>query len=199
MNTTTGDPARRRLIGLALLTCVAAGSGVGLAAGLVRPVPPGGDGSRALSSAEARRLAAVRVTNHREGRVGLRARVDTTAGRIDLAGWVDWRRPLVYLAVGGPGAGERRGLLQAVPGVLVTRSGTGPVVEPVGPPPATPPADGWRVRRATVALDGLVGLLFGLAAGQADPVEPLTAGGARWLRRDRIGGIGVDVLLGPAT
>ncbi|HEX7746281.1 MAG TPA: hypothetical protein VF462_13590, partial [Micromonosporaceae bacterium] len=98
---------------LALLACLAVGSAAGLAGGLVTSAPPAADAERALSITEARRLATMRRANFEDARAGVRAVVGSPGAETYLAGWVDWRRPLLYVAVSGPGAADERGLLQA--------------------------------------------------------------------------------------
>ncbi|MEV4628498.1 hypothetical protein AB0J90_19735 [Micromonospora sp. NPDC049523] len=214
---------RARLVTLGVLGCLALVSGAGLAAGLVSCAPPGHtDPARALTAAEADRLAAMRITNYRAGRVGVYATLGIPGTQIELAGAVDWPRGLAYLSVAGPGAGSQRGLLQAVPGLVLSRpdppAGTGPTgggpgplqtlvpPSPAPPPPAQPPGDGWRVRRMVTsgpvpaAVDSFLTLLFAVAADRSDPTGPLLGRDtARWLGRDRAGGTTVDVLLGPAV
>jgi hypothetical protein len=112
----------RRTVALVVLGCLAAGSGVALTGGLMSDsATPKPDRARPLSAAEAQRLATMRLTNYREARAGVHATVGSPGSDIHLAGWVDWTRPLVYLAVAGPGAGAQQGLLQAGPGVIATR------------------------------------------------------------------------------
>ncbi|RKR87068.1 hypothetical protein BDK92_1340 [Micromonospora pisi] len=215
---------RARLAALAVLGCLALSSGAGLAAGLVSCTPAAPtDPARALTAAEAHRLASMRIVNYRHGRAGVRATLGGPGTQIQLTGTVDWPRALAYLRVGGPGAGSQRGLLQAVPGLVVTRPdvASGAPGEPAGeppasgadqagerpePPPEVPPTDGWRARRLVTsgpvpaAVDSFLALLFAVAADRPDPAEPLLAGdGARWLGRDHAGGVDVDVLLGPAV
>ncbi|MFK3982237.1 hypothetical protein ACI2K4_17895 [Micromonospora sp. NPDC050397] len=215
----TAATRRARLVALAVLGCLALSSGAGLAAGLVSCTPAAPtDPARALTTAEAGRLAAMRMVNYRHGRVGVRATLGGASAQIQLAGAVDWHRKLAYLSVSGPGAGSQRGLLQAVPGLVLTRpdpapadparigGGPGPAtLSTPAPPPETPPTDGWRVRRLVsggpvpAAVDSFLTLLFTVAADRPDPTEPLLARDtARWLGRDRADGVGVDVLLGPA-
>ncbi|MEV0395681.1 hypothetical protein [Polymorphospora rubra] len=172
----TGD--RRRIVALVALGCVAVGSAAGLATGLVSCAPAASPQARPLSTAEAQRLATMRMTNFQQARVGVHATIGDPGAEVRLIGRVDWSRALAYLSVSGPGAGERRGLLQAAPGVLATRpadtapddvtpTGTGAVgtVRPADgsapgtptgnavstAPPDVPPADGWRIERFTAS------------------------------------------------
>ncbi|MEV0006131.1 hypothetical protein AB0H28_28145 [Micromonospora sp. NPDC050980] len=188
-------PTRRRAALAALV--VAAASATVLVAGLLggspqRPAPAGTE--RPLSAAETQRLAALRVTNLRDVRAGVRVTVGAGRDRTDLLGWVDWARPLVYLNVGGPGAGTDRGLVQATASALLVRP------DPTAPPtparpPLVPPDDGWRLREPPPGrgLDAVRDLLLGLGADRVDPAGP----DGRWLRRESLAGVGVDVLRAP--
>ncbi|MFI9527619.1 hypothetical protein [Micromonospora rosaria] len=187
---------RRRRRTLLLLGATAVTSATALVAVLLTGVPDQPAPDRALTAAEAQRFAAMRVTNHRDVRLGLRITVGTGAARVDLLGWVDWARPLLYLDVGGPGAGADRGLLQATPTLVLTRPD--PTAAPTpAPPPLVPPADRWRLRdRAhTPALGPLLDLLFALST---DRTEPGVAGSARWHGTETTAGVPVDVLSAPA-
>ncbi|MFE0594061.1 hypothetical protein [Micromonospora echinospora] len=187
-----GDRARRRRTLLVGLGAVALVTAAALVAGLLswRPDPP--DPARALTVTEAERLAAVRVTNYRDGRARLRATVGRGGDRVEAVGWVDWTRPLVYLDVGGPGAGPLRGLVQATPDVVAVRPDPAAVLTPAVPP-LVPPADNWRIRDLPdrPALAALLDLLFALSADRPDPVVRL--GGARWVAQDTVGHSPVDV------
>ncbi|WP_428964602.1 hypothetical protein [Micromonospora fluostatini] len=186
---------RRRRRTLLLLGATAVTSATALVAVLLTGVPDRAAPDRALTAAEAQRFAAMRVTNHRDVRLGLRITVGTGAARVDLLGWVDWARPLLYLDVGGPGAGADRGLLQATPTLLLTRPD--PTAAPTpAPPPLVPPADRWRLRDRphTPALGPLLDLLFALST---DRTEPAVAGTARWHGTETAAGVPVDVLSAP--
>ncbi|SCE66165.1 hypothetical protein GA0070216_101224 [Micromonospora matsumotoense] len=187
-------PGRRRTT-IVVLGVVAATSAAALVAGLPSWSPAPAAPARALTADEAERLAAVRVSTYRDVRAGVRVAVGTGAGRTDLVGWVDWSRPLAYLDVGGPGAGQDRGLVQATPSVLVQRPDPRAIVTPARPP-LMPPGDRWRLRNPPPGrgLAGALDVLFALAADRAEPAEPLHAGGGRWLGRDTVGGDPVDVL-----
>ncbi|WP_433529086.1 hypothetical protein ACQPYA_22550 [Micromonospora sp. CA-263727] len=182
---------RRRLV-LAGLALTAVLSAVMLVATLVNWAPDG-PAPREMTTAERERLAALRVTNYRDLRAGLHVTVDRGTGRTDLLGWVDWARQLIYLDVGGPGAGALRGLAQASPTVLLVRPDPGAVPTPATPP-LIPPAEGWRLP-ADRGLDPLVGLIFALAADRPEPVDGLAG---RWVGRERINGDTVDILEGPS-
>ncbi|MBO4163669.1 hypothetical protein [Micromonospora antibiotica] len=186
-------PGRRRAT-LLVLGAVAATSAAALVAGLLSWSPAPATPARALTGDEVERLAAARVSAYRDVRAGVRVAVGTAAGRTDLVGWVDWSRPLAYLAVGGPGAGQDRGLVQADGPVVVHRRDPTAIVTPARPP-LVPPVDRWRLRDRPTGrrLDGALAVLFALAADRVEPAEPLRTGG-RWLGRDTVGGDPVDVL-----
>ncbi|WP_431974725.1 hypothetical protein [Micromonospora haikouensis] len=173
---------------------VAAAAAAGLVVGLLTWVPAAPEPSRPLTPAEAERLAAVRVTNHRDVRSGVRLTLGEAGARTDVVGWVDWSRPLAYLDVGGPGAGPDRGLLQATPELLLTRPDPAAVPAPAYPP-LVPPTDGWRVGDATAArsLRPAVDLLFALAAPRPERAGHFPTDDARWLSPAEAGGLPVDV------
>ncbi|MEU0963234.1 hypothetical protein ABZ328_27385 [Micromonospora aurantiaca] len=188
------DGPDRRRIALAALVAAAALSAATLVAGLLTWVPGRGDDTgtaRPLTAAEADRVAALRVTNLRDVRAGVRVTVGAGGARTELVGWVDWARPLVYLDVGGPGAGDDRGLVQATASALLVRPDPGALPTPARPP-LVPPADRWRMRSPAGGhgLGAVRDLLIGLGADRVD--RPAADG--RWLRADRVGGIPVDVL-----
>ncbi|MEV4535031.1 hypothetical protein AB0J82_14490 [Asanoa sp. NPDC049518] len=213
---------RRRIIALVALVCISLGSLAGLIGGLVSWGPDkAATQSRPLSAAEAQRLSEMRVTNFRDERSGVNAVWGEGDAQVRVAGWVDWKRALAYLRVGGPGAGDQRGLLQAVPGVVATRPATPAEAAaeaeaprpsdatkpapPVAEPPADPPADGWQLRswspsgKSATSLDTFLSLVFVVASPKADHADLLARSDARWMGQDRIGGTTVDVLLGPAV
>ncbi|GIF72623.1 hypothetical protein Asi02nite_21410 [Asanoa siamensis] len=207
---------------MVVLSCLSLGSLAGLVGGLVscgpqeQPVQ-----ARPLSAAEAQRLAEMRVTNYRDERAGIGATWGEGATEVRVAGWIDWKHALAYLRVGGPGAGDQRGLLQAVPGTVATRPATaadaaaeaeaprtGDATKPAPPvaaPPAAPPTDGWQVRpwsptgKTATPLDTFLSLMFVMASTKADQADLLAKTEARWVGTDRIAGATVDVLLGPAV
>ncbi|MET8907117.1 hypothetical protein [Micromonospora sp. NPDC004551] len=196
----TGDapePRTRRRAALVALAVAAAASAAALVAGLLswspEPAEPTGT-VRPLTAAEADRLAALRVTNQRDVRSGVRVTVGEGRGRTELVGWVDWARPLVYLGVSGPGAGAEQGLVQATSSTLLVRPDPAATPAPA-PPPLVPPADRWRLRElpAGRGLPAVRDLLLGLGAARVDPAEPE----ARWLRRETVHGVAVDVLQAP--
>lgn len=84
-------------------------------------------------------------------------------------------------------------------------SGGAVAVREAAEPPARLPTDRWRARPlgaptgAARPLDTLVSLLFTVAAPKPDAAGPLARSEARWLGRDTVDGVGVDVLLGPAV
>ncbi|GAB3079707.1 hypothetical protein [Micromonospora schwarzwaldensis] len=187
-------PTRRRAA-LAALVLAAAASAAVLVAGLPGGSPPwSGPAERPLTAAEAERVAALRVTNVRDLRAGVRVTAGAGRDRIELLGWVDWARPLLYAHVGGPGAGADRGLVQATAATLLVRPD--PVaLPPPTRPPLVPPPDRWRLREppAGRGLAAVRDLLLGLGSDRLDPIGR----DGRWLRGDSLAGIAVDVLRAP--
>ncbi|WP_028568739.1 hypothetical protein [Salinispora tropica] len=175
---------RRRTV-LRTLAAVALLAAAALVLGLSW-VPDPDEPSRPPTADELTRLSAVRVTNYRDLRAGVNLTAGTGAARIDLVGWIDWSRPLLYLDLGGPGAGTERGLLQATPGVMLLRPAPttpappSPAPPSPAPPPLVPPTNGWRLAAPSAAdrLQPLLDLLFALATDRSDPPAGETA---RWI------------------
>jgi hypothetical protein len=212
---TTKDPAdRRRKRAVIALLGLAAAAVVGFGHSLTSCAPQSqaGEHGQPASGAQLERLASVRVNDLTDGQSAFRATIGTPGTAVHVTGWVDWRRPIVYLTSTGDHPGPADGLVQAVPPLVAVHlgrpvpasDGTG-IVDPYPPPPAQPPADGWRVRRMTTSgpdaspFDGLLALLFGLAADKPDDARALAADGPRFLRRAMTGGVAVDVITGPAV
>lgn len=195
---------------------------------LLEPSEPPAEPARPLSQEEAERLASMRERNYHDGGAGVRATISDGTTSVHLAGWVDWRHPVVYLARSGSTPGVADELLQAVPGLVAYRPGSVeapttspvsrtspdasasvPVVDPHPLPPVPPPADGWQVRPLAPgsgtsaphdpsAVDSALALLLNLTSPQPDSATLLANSDSRWLRPDRAAGYDVDVLLGPA-
>ncbi|MFF0153296.1 hypothetical protein [Micromonospora sp. NPDC005203] len=193
-----GAASHRRRTVLLLLALTAVTSATALVLGLLSWAPDPPEPARPLTLAEGERLAALRVTNLRDLRAGVRVTAGVDATRIELVGWVDWSRSLLYLDVGGPGAGAERGLLQRAGSVLVIRPDPAAVPTPAAPP-LVPPEDRWRLHRLTpgASLGPVLDLLLGLAADRPD-ADPAAAGNAaRWIARDTMAGGPVDLLQAP--
>ncbi|SCL69617.1 hypothetical protein GA0070606_5137 [Micromonospora citrea] len=184
----------RRRVTLLVLAVVAVLSATALVVGLLSWSPDRSEPPRALTGDERDRLAAMRVTNVRDLRAGVRVTAGAGPARTELVGWVDWSRPLLYLDVGGPGAGAERGLLQATPTVAVLRPDPSAVPTPA-PPPLVPPAGRWRLHdpAAGRGLAAVLDLLFRLGADRPEP----PAESARWVGRATVGAEPVDILQAP--
>lgn len=187
--------SRRRRTLLLLLALTAVTSAAALVLGLLSWAPDPPAPARPLTVAEAERLAAMRVTNLRDLRAGVRVTAGEGAARTELVGWVDWSRALLYLDIGGPGAGADRGLVQSAGPVLVVRPDPTAVPTPAAPP-LVPPTDRWRLRHLTpgTSLASVLDLLLGLAADRPDPVPP--AGDGRWIAQEVVAAGTLDVFQG---
>lgn len=187
------EPTRRRAV-LVALGVTAAASAAALVAGLPRWSPEAAEPARRLTRSEVERLSAMRVTNQRDVRTGVRVSVGSGTARDELVGWVDWARPLVYLDVGGPGAGTERGLVQATATAVLVRTAPTGAAGPATPP-LVPPADRWRLREPvpTSGVAAVRDLLLGLRADRTD----LVSVAARWRGRDTTYGTPVDILETP--
>ncbi|MEU1590949.1 hypothetical protein [Micromonospora sp. NPDC005710] len=186
---------RRRTV-LLLLGLTAVTSATALVLGLLSWAPDPPEPARPVTVAEDERLAAVRVTNLRDLRAGVRVTAGTGATRIELAGWVDWSRSLLYLDVGGPGAGAERGLLQKSGPVLVIRPDPAAVPTPAAPP-LVAPEDRWRLHRLVpgAQLAPVLDLLLNLAADRPDATSRAAASpAARWVARETVPAGPVDVI-----
>ncbi|MGI5519619.1 hypothetical protein ACQEUX_01510 [Micromonospora sp. CA-259024] len=190
--------SRRRRTVLLLLGLTAVTSATALVLGLLSWAPEPPEPARPLTLAEGERLAAMRVTNLRDLRSGVRVTAGSDAARIELVGWVDWSRSLLYLDVGGPGAGAERGLVQRAGPVLVIRPDPAAVPTPAAPP-LVPPTDRWRLHRLAPGahLAPVLDLLLGIASDRPDPTRTAPGGNARWIARDTMAGSPVDVLEAP--
>ena len=144
---------------------------------------------RELSGAEVTRLAGMRVSNAaRTAEVDIELPVGDDE-MVHATGWVDWRMPMVYLALDAPGD-DNDGLLFAMVGGVATRAGA---VE--GHPPAVPDSTGWSVEPwadrvvdgRPSELDSLLFKLLVLTSPQPDD-EATVAEVGSWLRADDIDG-----------
>jgi hypothetical protein len=204
--------AGRTGAGIALL-CLAAASAAVLGVGSVSGGAPHTPQSSAppISDPQARSLAAMRYGNQLDGRVAFHADLGSPGTGVRIGGWIDWKRPLVYLASLAATPGPADGLVQAVPGLIAIHAGrpAGPAASPSAAPggypmpPATPPADGWRLRpldpaaSSGAAFDELVTRLFTLATDRPDDAAALAGSGARFLRRDTVSTVAVNVFTAP--
>jgi hypothetical protein len=162
--------------------------------------------SRPVTTAEAERLAGVRLADLTLGHAGITVTIGSGATAVHMTGWVDWRQPLIYLNSLGTSAGPNDGLIQAIPGVVAVRPGRYlPAVatkqyDPYPAPPAVPPPTGWQVRPivAGSAIDTTITLLFALRAATKDDAGQIAAIGSKFVGTDEIGGDPVDIIDGAA-
>lgn len=211
----------RRITAIIGLLFVAAGSAAGLAGGLVSC----GSGTAAagagqpVNAAQAGRLAMARLANRQDAQAGFRAVIHAPGGDVRLTGWVDWARPLTYLNSAAEQSGAADGLVQAVPGVVAVHAGRypqpGSTASPGGgidagsteeypaAPPSPPPTDGWRIREmnplaGASAFDGLLALLFSLAATAPDDATAILSAGRTTVHPASLAGVAAQVYTGPA-
>jgi hypothetical protein len=203
--------AGRTGAGIALL-CLAAAAAVVLGLGSVSAGNPHPSTSTstsrtpAISDPQARSLAQMRYGNQLDGQVAFHADLGDPGSDVKVGGWIDWRRPLVYLASLADTPGPADGLVQGVPGLVAVHAGRPsgtPTVDGFPMPPDTPPVDGWRPRplnpaaTSGAAFDELVTMLFGLATDRPDVASQLVGAGARFVRRDAVSTVPVDVFTVP--
>jgi hypothetical protein len=164
--------------------------------------------SRAVTAAEATRLAGVRLTNYKAGHVGIGVTIGAGAGSVHMTGWVDWRQPLIYLNSIGTPNGPDDGMLQAIPGVVAIRPGlyrpaatSKGNTPPYPAPPVPAPPTGWQVRpiEPGSAIDTMITLLFSMRSGTVDNAGQIAAIGTKLIGQERINGIPVDVIDGAAV
>jgi hypothetical protein len=200
-------PPRSRTIGAALLAGVLAIAGLaGLSQGTSSCSSAGahGKGPRPISAGEADQLAQVRLHNWQDTQAGIAGTVSEKTGKqIRFDGWIDWRRPLLYIRT-APREGTGELLIQAVPGIVAIRAMPGD--QGSSKPPTVPPAENWRLRKLGLPLpkepdpmDALVGLLLALTADHADDPNLLQQTDSQWLRQNNVDGVEVQVILGPAA
>ncbi|NUR74277.1 MAG: hypothetical protein HOU81_26000 [Hamadaea sp.] len=206
-------PNRRRKIATVLVAgCLALGAVAGLSQGMTACSGPDKSAdapkARPLTAAEAGTLAGVRLHNYEDQRATVSGVVagkdpDGKPKDVRFAGWIDWRRSLLYVRTA-----ERKGmpalLIQAMPGIMAIRAEDKPSA--TAEPPAEPPTGNWRVRPLGLPvpeqpdpLDSLVAVLLQLSATKADNPDLLRDLQTQWLRKDAVDGTAVEVLLGPAT
>jgi hypothetical protein len=163
-------------------------------------------GPRPISAAEADQLAQVRLHNWQDEQAGIAGTVTERSGeQIRFDGWVDWRRPLIYIRTAPrPGTGEL--LIQAVPGMVAIRATPDGQRSDGSKPPGIPPEGNWRLRPLGLPLpkepdpmDTLMGLMLALTADRADDPNLLRQTDSQWLRRDTVDKAEVQVLVGPAV
>jgi hypothetical protein len=203
---------RRRAVAIAALGALVVGglvAGNGLVSCQAQPRAQAPATTRVVTAAEARRLAGVRLADWRAGHAGVHVTIGSGANTVHLTGWVDWRRPMVYLNSLGQHPGLADGMLQAIPGVVAVHAGryvpdpaatAGTVVDPFPAPPVTPPPTGWAVRaiEPSSPIDTMLTLLFARSAGRADDAAQIASIGSRFVSTDEIGGVPVDVIDGAA-
>ncbi|HZE39794.1 MAG TPA: hypothetical protein VE172_13380 [Stackebrandtia sp.] len=159
------------------------------------------DEPRHMTSAEAKRLAKVRVNNQKAGPTAMSVELPESAGGGQLRGQIDWSQPLVSAQTLPAGKSRPDGLVQAVPGLIASHGAKSAGAR-------TLPASGWSVHRMRqqqpgshasahqIAGDIVMSALLTLHdAAPADPAVLRDKG--VWLREAAIDGATVDVFRAP--
>jgi hypothetical protein len=159
------------------------------------------DGPRPVTSAEAERLATMRVTNFADVGVAFQATVATSQGVVAINGDVDFHTLVGYGEVSGGSGSKGAGpsyTLQWNGGRLIAWPSPG---KPTMPPPALPTTAPRErdLSPSTSAVDAVLALLLGLGESRPDNVEQVKQDGARWLRTATLDGETVDVMQGPSA
>lgn len=151
--------------------------------------------SRPLSASEAAILAGMRQRVRDSG--GGTVTIRLPGERVNLvtaAGWLDWHKPVAYLAVRDSEIPDGQTLVRADRSGVTVLSNAARTLD--GRPPLPPPAGAWlRIRweqRASSDFD----LLLDNALALSDPAwddADLLRRTARWLRADRLHGVPVAV------
>ncbi|HWG24839.1 hypothetical protein [Actinospica sp.] len=165
-----------------------------LGAALCLTTLPDQDPASALTASQADLLAGARLDDYQNGVTAIDATIPVSGQDFRLDGRVDWKAHLGYATLAAqPGQGGGTELLQWTPNGIAVRGSWS------GLPPATPPADGWMVRRwqRGADLDTALQLILDLGSDRPESARLLQRSGASVLRRDSIGNGPVTVFAGP--
>ncbi len=206
-------PRNRRTVALVALAALVIG-GLVAANGLVScaNAPKAASfPSRLVTTAEANRLAGVRLSNYTLGHAGISVTIGAGSSAMHLTGWVDWKQPLIYLNSLSAKASSTDGMIQAIPGVVAMRPGRynpattaskgGGRIDPYPPPPTTAPPTGWQVRSVErgSSIDTMITLLFAMRNNVVDSASQISAIGTKLVGTDEINGDPVDIIDGAAV
>lgn len=196
---------RRRWWLLALATAALLIAGVWIVVSAVGARPPtlasgpssspaASSGPRALTTAEAERLAVARFLAYQDGSREFRTDITTEGAVVSLHGRVDYRSG-VGIAAAATGAESAVISWNATTFVGWDAIGDGESI------PAQAPLEQGGARALdpeAATLDTVLLLLLGLGADRPDNAQLLQQSDAAWLRSDDIDGTGVDVFSGPS-
>lgn len=154
------------------------------------------EAERPVTEEEAERLAALRHRNYTSDPVAVRMSLPVEGSEVVVDGYLDWSAPLLYARL--PGAEEERRLVQAIPGLMATRSDDAAFEE------VEVPADEWVPRQmmtggappAEATFDLLASSLFALISASGDDPAHL-AEHATWRGDGVIDGEPVDTFRAP--
>lgn len=186
--------ARWIVAGSCVAALAAAGAVVAAASG-----SGNGGGKRALTSAEANRLAITRFRNYEAGGRAVTITVPGTAGNLVITGSVDYRAKLGYGVVHGTGRDTSSdGLIEWT----ATSVRVDPMTDTPATAPVTPPTTGWYSRplqQTGSSLDSSLLIALSLGSDRPDNAQLLPQNGASWVGQDQVAGRQVDVMTGPAA
>lgn len=189
-------PKRRLIIAG---SCVIAVAVAGVAVVAATSGSGRGNGTRALTSDEANRLAITRFRNYETGGRAVTITVPGTAGNLVITGSIDYRTKLGYGVVHGTGRDTSSdGLIEwTATSVLVD-----PMTNTPASAPTTPPATGWYSRplqQTGSSLDSSLLIALSLGSDRPDNAQLLPQNGAMWVGDDQLAGRPVDIMTGPAA
>ncbi|MGQ0844108.1 MAG: hypothetical protein ACT4QF_08220 [Sporichthyaceae bacterium] len=185
-------------IAMAIAGVLAIGVGGGTVAALVSGSGEAAQSrtGRALTAAEADRLALARFQMYRGTGTHFRSQVVSAGSAVDLSGDVDFRRRLGLAQASVQGKDSFT--LQWNAANLAAWPGGSGVLEPPARLPSTDP-EMRALDPATIGVDSILALMLALGQDRPDEAQQLRQNGTAWLRRERVNGIDCDVVAGPAA
>jgi hypothetical protein len=152
---------------------------------------------RALTEAEAERLAVVRFRNFEDRGVKFSAIIPHTTGQLSVIGYVNYRKEVGYALV-RPMAATDQGLwlVQWNAGQRVLWGGKyDGATPPLELPDFEPESQSFAPSGSS--LDAFLAIMLALGGDRPDNPQLLLQSDAQWLRSDAIGEVAVDVIKGP--
>jgi hypothetical protein len=161
--------------------------------------------AHALTSDEANRLAMSRFLNYQKSGIRFTASVPTPDGPLPLTGELDFSRKVgiavtKFIDSGGTGksASTDSAIIEWNAETVFTWLGAGNgMTVPTGLPITVPTRRSLDPSASNV--DSALVLLLNLGSDQPDNAQLLQRSNARWLHRDQVDGVSVDVISGPTA